>query len=95
MGVSPSFDRFLPERNSKRGGGRGYCSSIGSEGPAGLALAGHPKLSAAGFSSCNQLFDASASNRWRDSGAELPRYRGKDADDKAVFTPSLLLSGIV
>ena len=95
MEADPSFDRYLSERNSKQGGGRGECSSIGSKGPAVFALAGHHKFSAAGLSSCNPLFDSSASNRWQDSCVELPRCRGRDADDGAVFTPSSLLSGIV
>ena len=65
----PSVEKF-----SWGWGGRGDCRIIGGEGSAVLALAGHHKFSVDCFSLDNPLFDSRASNHWRESGAELPRW---------------------
>ena len=60
MGVDPSFDRYLSEKNEEQRGGRRDCSSVGSEGSAVLVLAGHHTFSTAGYPSCNPFFDSCA-----------------------------------
>ena len=49
MGEDSSFGRYLSQKNEEQGGGQGDCRSVGSEGSAGLVLAGHHKFSTGGF----------------------------------------------
>ena len=49
MGVDPSFDRYLSEKNEEQRGGRRDCRSVGSEGSAVLVSAGHHTFSTGGF----------------------------------------------